>query len=126
LRVRVCQRRATTCVPGAVSDALLLVVPCGRLSEALAASQQALVGYLEDFAASLGARGAKRTDGAKYFPSRQMHQFRQAHARAERSSMRSPADRRLQLPPDLQRPGGNRSACSLWHPKKFRDTPASS
>jgi hypothetical protein len=42
-------------------------------------AEDALMEYLEDWAANLGARGAKCDDGKKYYPSRQMTGFRKLH-----------------------------------------------
>ena len=54
--------------------------PASGDARARAAAADALMQALEDWAAGLGDAGVRRSDGARYFPSRQMHRgMRRAH-----------------------------------------------
>lgn len=54
-----------------------------NVANAKGIAEDALMARLEEWAASLGPGGVKRSDGARYFPSRQMTQMRAAHANGE-------------------------------------------
>ncbi len=54
--------------------------PASNEARARATAADALMQALEDWAAGLGDAGVRKSDGARYFPSRQMHHLmRRAH-----------------------------------------------